>query len=123
MKNMYPVIPNGGGNGKSEGIYNPVIDPLVGRGEGVKIIQLFINNFITLALVIGAIVAFALFFIGAINWITSGGDREKLQAAQKKVTNAIIGLVVLFAIYAIIRFIGSVLGIDLLTLPLPIIGE
>lgn len=107
----------------SEGIYNPVINPKIGQGKGSEIINLLINNFITIAFIAGVIVAFFFLISGAISWITSGGDKENLQKSQKKITSALVGLFVLFSLYAIIRLFGDILGIDLLKLTLPIIGE
>jgi len=107
----------------SEGIRNPVINPRVGQGEGIAIINLLINNFITTAFIVGVVVALFFLISGAIGWITSGGDKESLQKSQKKITSALIGLFVLFCLYAIIRLVGDILGINLLKLTLPIISE
>jgi len=106
-----------------KGIYNPVINPKISQGKGSEIINLLIKNFITIAFIGGAILAFFFLVSGAIGWITSGGDKENLQKSQKKITAALIGLFVLFSLYAIIRLIGDILGIDLLSITLPTIGE
>ncbi len=39
--------------------------------------------------------------LGALDWITSGGEKEKLAKAQGKMTNAVIGLFLLFIVLAI----------------------
>jgi len=106
-----------------ERIYNPVIDPKIGQGKGITIINLLIKNFIAIAFIAGAVVALFFLISGAIGWITSGGDRENLQRSQKKITSALIGLFILFSLYAIIKLVGGILKIDLLKLTLPIIGE
>jgi len=41
--------------------------------------------------------------IGAIQWISSGGDKASVEAARGKVMNAIIGLIVLFVVFALIK--------------------
>lgn len=39
---------------------------------------------------------------GAFDWITSGGDKEKVAAAQQKVYNAVVGTLLLVAVLAIV---------------------
>ena len=50
----------------------------------------------------GAILA-SLFFllIGAIKWITKGDDKAELESARNQITNAILGLVIAMAAWAI----------------------
>lgn len=47
-------------------------------------------------------------------WIASGGDKNNTQAAQDKVTNSVIGLVVIVLAWVIVGIIGKVMGLDLL---------
>jgi hypothetical protein len=82
-----------------------------------------IKNFITLAFIIGVVVCFFFLIFGGVEWITTGGDKERLQKSQKKIVNALGGLFILFCLYAIIKLVGGVLGINLLELTIPIIGE
>jgi len=39
--------------------------------------------------------------MGAVNWINSEGDKEKLTKAQKQITNALIGFVILFGVWVL----------------------
>lgn len=55
------------------------------------------------------------FFIGAFTWLTSGGDKVALENARKKITNAIIGLVIVVAAIFLIDLIGSIIGLDILS--------
>lgn len=50
--------------------------------------------------------------IGGFNWITSGGDKAKLEAARSKLTNAFIGIVIVVAGWAILALAGQFLGVD-----------
>ena len=54
---------------------------------------------------------------GGVEWITSGGDKGKVESARNKITNAIIGIIVLAAAYAIANFVLGLLGatVDLST--------
>ena len=57
-----------------------------------------------------AMLAFLLW--GAMDWILSGGDKDKLTKAQNKITNAIIGFILVFVVLAIFGVVtGDILGI------------
>lgn len=51
------------------------------------------------------------FFIGAVGIISSGGDKNALESAKKKITTGLIGLVVVIAGIFIIKLIGYLIGI------------
>ncbi len=60
-----------------------------------------------------AAAAVVVYFIwGAFKYLTSGGEKEQLQEAQKMITHAIIGFVLLMATFLIIQFLlASLFGI------------
>jgi len=60
------------------------------------------------------------FFIGALNWITAGSDKDGISKAQKRMTNSLIGLIVLIGAYSFIGLVGHVLGIDILDFITPL---
>ena len=57
-----------------------------------------------------------LFFIvfGAIQWTSSNGEKEKIAAARKKITWALIGLIVALLAYFLINILGGFFGVNLL---------
>jgi hypothetical protein len=60
-------------------------------------------------------VAFIIFLIwGGIEWLTAGGDKGKIETAQKMISNALIGLVILIGSYAIALFIQNAFKINIL---------
>lgn len=62
--------------------------------------------------VIAALLVLAYGLWGGIDWITSGGDKEKLQKAVGKIRDAFIGIIVLIAVLTIFFVIaGQMLGI------------
>lgn len=48
---------------------------------------------------------------GSVGIITSGGDKNSLESAKKKITNSVIGLIVLITSLFIINIAGRFLGI------------
>ncbi len=73
-----------------------------------------ISGLITLALVVAAVIFFFMLVIGGIRWIVSGGDKGQTEAARGQITAALIGLVIVFAAWAIMQLISTFFGIDVL---------
>ena len=94
------------------GIQNPVVSGLIGKSQAQApgILAKFFSGLVGLLLVMGTIWAFLQLLLGAFNWISSGGDKARLEAAQQKIIQAIIGLFLVFAAWAIflvlLRFLG-----------------
>ena len=79
---------------------------------------------VTAVLVVAAIIFFFMLIIGGIKWITSGGDKGQTEAARGQITAALIGLVIVFAAWAIITLIANIFGVNILNLTLPsIVGS
>lgn len=76
--------------------------------------QGIISGAIGLVLLLVALVFFFILVIGGLKWVTSGGDEKKVGAARAQITNALIGLAIVFAAWAIMKLIGIVFGIDIL---------
>ena len=51
--------------------------------------------------------------LGGIKWITSGGDRGKVESARGQITAGFIGLVIVFAAWAILNIIENFFGVNL----------
>ena len=54
------------------------------------------------------------FLTGALGWLSSGGDKTKLEAARQRITNAFIGLVIVVAGWSILAIAGQFFGFDIL---------
>lgn len=66
-------------------------------------------------LTITAGLAFLVYFIiGALNWVTAGGDSKKVDDAKHYMTNGAIGMIAIVAAYSITWIVGEVLGIKIL---------
>jgi hypothetical protein len=79
-----------------------------------------IKGLIQGAMVVAAIVFFFMLVIGGIKWIMSGGDKAKTEDARNQITSALIGLVIVFAAWAIIQLISTFFGgLNILDLKLP----
>lgn len=78
-----------------------------------------ISGLIRGALVVAAVVFFFMLVIGGIRWIASGGDKGATEAARSQITAALVGLVIVFAAWAIVTLIKAFFGVDIINLTLP----
>lgn len=92
-------------------------------GLGTLTIPNIVSSAIQLILVIAALIAFIFLIIGGIRWITAGGDKEKTAVAQKTLTSALVGLVIVFAAWAIMSLIEKFFGITIFQLQIPTAGQ
>lgn len=91
---------------------NPVVEGGLGSGSqdaasGSTFAEYFVffwNGLIS----IGALMVLIFFIWGAIEWIGSGGDKGKVENARNRITQAVIGLIVLVGSYAIVGFLGEI---------------
>ncbi|MBI3954714.1 hypothetical protein HY333_01585 [Candidatus Collierbacteria bacterium] len=74
----------------------------------------FLSAIVTTLTVFAGLAFVVYFFIGAIKWITGGGDKGKIEEAKSQMTQAAIGLIAVVASYFIIGIVGGILGIDIL---------
>ncbi len=78
----------------------------------------FVSTAINLLLGAAGIIAFFFLLIGGVQWILAGGDKEGTEKARKRITNALIGLAIVFSAYALIFIIKALFGIDVLKVDL-----
>ncbi len=89
----------------------PELQPLVSKGAAGGI-SLFLNNLITLIYEIAAILVVFMLLWGGLEWILSGGDKEKVGEARKRIVNALIGLAILAVAFAILQVFGIFTGFE-----------
>ncbi|OGM03999.1 hypothetical protein A2715_03890 [Candidatus Woesebacteria bacterium RIFCSPHIGHO2_01_FULL_39_32] len=82
-------------------------------------IATIISALIILVLIIAALIFFFMLVWGGIKYITSGGDKAQTEAARGQITAALIGLVIVFAAWAIINLVNIFFGINILSLNIP----
>lgn len=97
-------------------IKNPVLGPALQDKTGASFFAAFLPKLIGLTLLGGTLIFLFVFLMGAISWITSGGDKQALEGARGKLTNGIIGLVILFVTFAVIGAIEKFFDINILTI-------
>ena len=74
-----------------------------GQNSLAGIIQVVVSAFLGLL----GIIFLVLIIYSGFNWMTAGGDEEKVTLAKNTLTRAIIGLVIIIAAYSITYFVFS----------------
>lgn len=83
-----------------------------------------ITNVIAIIFAIALLAVLFMLVWGAFERIISGGDKEKIAASSKRITNALIGLVLLALAFVILTLIGNILNFNILgPLILPSLGQ
>lgn len=97
-------------------IKNPVLGPNLSGLSGAGFFSALLPKLVILVFIVGGLVFFFMLVTGAISWITSGGEKQSLENARSKITNGLIGIVILFVAFAVIQFIERFFGIKILTI-------
>ncbi len=82
--------------GKRAGQFNTISD----------LISVLLNYVYPLA----GLILFIFLIIGGFSMLTSAGDPEKIKAGQGKITSALIGFLIIFVSYWIIKILQVILG-------------
>jgi len=77
---------------------------------GAAGISLFLSNIVQLIFIVAGIIFLFMVIIGAVQWILSGGDKEAVGNARKRITHAIIGIVLLSLVFVIVKLVGQITG-------------
>jgi len=88
-------------------VYSPSADPAAN-------LEVIISTGLGVMTVVGGLFFVVYFFLGALKWVTAGGDSGKVGKARDEMIQGVIGLIILVAAYAIVGLIGTIIGIDLL---------
>ena len=75
------------------------------RDDGQSQLTSFIGRIINVMLSVLGIIFFVLLVYGGFLWMTSAGNDDKVKKAKTLITDAVIGLIIILAAYAISSFV------------------
>ena len=75
-----------------------------------------VSGLINLVMVLAALIFFFMLVWGGVRWVMSQGDKGNVETARNQITNALIGLAIVFAAWAIMKLIETLFGINIMTL-------
>ncbi len=101
-------------NGNTGGTNFNVLCTLTANNTGS-----IIASAVTILLIAAALIALFFLIVGGIRWITSGGDKSKVESARNTIIASVIGLIIALLAYFIITVVLGLFGLSLTNLTLP----
>ncbi|HCR80950.1 MAG: hypothetical protein UY47_C0003G0009 [Parcubacteria group bacterium GW2011_GWB1_49_7] len=77
-------------------------------------LESFISNLIGFMTVLASLFFVVYFVLGAFEWITSGGDKGKLEKARNRMLYGVLGMVIIVASYSLLGLLSGIIGLDFL---------
>lgn len=96
---------------ENQGITNPALE-VFGQGKGAPLLARLLGQVINTLFLIGGVLLLLMLLWSGYEWMTAGGDKERLASAQRRLTNAIAGFVLLVSARTILGFLAGRLGIS-----------
>jgi len=72
---------------------------------------IFVSNLIGLLIGVAAVLLLVFLVWGGVEWIMSGGEKAGVENARNRITNALIGLIIVVAAWAIFSLLKTFLGL------------
>ena len=63
--------------------------------------------------IVAGLMALLMLLLGAMAWVTSGGNKENVDKAREKIQAALIGVILVFIVIALVGVIENVLSLGL----------
>ena len=94
-------------------IFGTIKPPIQGMPtDPVEAISRFFSFGVKMFIIVCSLVMLLYMLWGAFDWIVSGGEKDKIAKAQNKITNAVLGIVILIVVLSIFGLVtGDILGI------------
>ena len=93
-------------------ICNPVLKNCVSSTNPTQYTNNVLSTVVSLFFIVGIIYFFWHLIFAGYHLIGSDGDPKKIETAKNELTYSVLGLIVIFSIFAILKFVGVVLGIQ-----------
>jgi hypothetical protein len=73
----------------------------------------FVGNTFSAIIIVAGIATFIYMVYGGLQWVMSGGEKDKLNEARDKITQAIVGLGIVASAWAIFKLVDYFFGIGI----------
>lgn len=80
---------------------------------GYTCIGHLVSNSVAAAFIVSGIAFFGFLVWGGVDWLMSGGDKGKVESAQKRISAALVGLAIVASSYAVYQIVLTFFGINL----------
>lgn len=73
-----------------------------------------ISGLLPYVYVIAGIILLVMLIMGGIGLMTAAGNPDKMKAGYGKITNALIGFLIIFVSYFVVQLVETILGVKIL---------
>ena len=91
-------------------ITNPVLKPGISSNPSGYVNNI-IQTIISIFMIVGVVYFIWHFIMAAYHMISSNGDPKKWEEAQKSILYSFVGIIIIFSLFAILKFVGTVTGV------------
>jgi len=100
-------------------IYAQIINPVVNNSANINnnpdvYVNNIIQSIITILLTVAVIYFIWHFVMSAYHMISSNGDPKKFEEAQKSILYSLVGVILAFSVFGVLKFAGTLFGITTL---------
>lgn len=100
-------------------IYAQIINPVVNNSANINnnpdtYVNNIIQSIITILLTVAVIYFIWHFIMSAYHMMSSNGDPKKFEEAQKSILYSLVGVILAFSVFVVLKFAGSLFGITAL---------
>lgn len=88
-----------------------------GRDEAPKVFSDVLSSVVGFLTIVAALWFIFMVVTAGYNWMSAGGDKQKVADAKSKLTHAVIGLGVVALGIILVRLVAQLLGIDVVLDP------
>jgi len=81
---------------------------------GITDIEALVKNGVTILFIVAVVASLFFLIFGGIRWISSGGDKTRLESARNTIIASIIGLILVFSSYFILNLVLEFFGLKAL---------
>jgi hypothetical protein len=98
----------------------PILEKLMAQANQgnfavIQNLDIYISRIVSLLLIVAGLASFGYLVLGGVSWITAGTDTNKVDEARTRLTNAIIGLAIVAASWAVFLIIDYFFGLGLVS--------
>jgi len=84
--------------------------PLAGVSAGT--LGGLLSRAIPIVFAIAGVGLFVMILASGFQFLTSAGDAKKIEGAKQRLTNALVGFVLIFSAFWIVQIFGTIFGLD-----------
>lgn len=93
-------------------ITNPALKNPTTVANSTAYVNSVIQTIVSIFLFVGVLYFLWHFIMSAYHMISSQGDPDKWKKAQQGILHAATGIIIVFAIFAVLKFVGGIFGIS-----------